>query len=245
MFDRYKTESAITRGNAIYLAERIGAEHVQDNRIVFNMLFAKLFEGYQEGIRQPIDNNWRRLPYLPELFAEAEKGFRSASVKADEIRLDRLRIAMTRKAYEVFISAAPRLQGIVEDPVIVHDVVTALMERRHRLVVETGRQDRGLIGNYFADARAETLHREYLTNVPNGHLMDACAGAAFRALRRADSLDAGDAGRTSGLENVGELVRYARTLGGSDNDETWKLLSHLDGVLERETSRRPTAAPGM
>lgn len=241
MFNRYKTAPRITGGNALYLAERLGAEHVSDNRVVFNLIANELFSGYDEGIRLPIDNNWRRMPSVPQLLAAAETGFKGASYPFDELRLSRLKITFTAKAREVFYSAVPKLDGIVSDPslIIAQRVVTELMEMRHRAVVEAGRQNKGIVGNMLADRMAEAVHANFLKEVSNGQLTAAYAKVAQRVADEVCGKVYDDDLATEMLSDAESLVAAARSLGGTTDNDVWKRLSSADALIEEAHSMRP------
>lgn len=244
MFARYKTDAPLTGGNALYLAERLGAEHVSDNRVVFNLISNQLFGGYDEAIRQPIDNNWRRMPSLQQLLAAAEHGFRQVSDPFDELRFARLKISLTAKAREVFYSAVPKLDGLVADPslVIVQRVVTELMSMRHRAVVDAGRQNKRLIGNILSDRKAETIHANYFKDVSNGDLTTAFAFVAqWIAEEVCGEVYEGELA-TQMLSDAAGMVRAARSLGGTQDNDVWKRLSTAEKLIEEAHASRPGQA---
>jgi hypothetical protein len=250
MFARYKTDAPLTAGNALFLAERLGTEHVSNNRVVFNLISNQLFGGYDEAIRQPIDNNWRRMPGLGQLLSAAETGFRQASVPYDELRFDRLKISMTSKLREIFYSAVPKLNGIVADPslVIAQTAVTCLMELRHRAVVAAGRQNKGIIGNFLADRNAEAIHANYLKDVSNGDLTTVYSIVAKSVANEAVADFEEDDLAVQMLADAEILVTAARSLGGTVDPNVWKRLSETQALIAEnrlsvDGHRTASAAP--
>jgi hypothetical protein len=243
MFARYKTDAPLTAGNALYLAERLGAEHVSDNRVVFNLISNQLFGGYDEAIRQPIDNNWRRMPALPQLLEAAESGFRRARTPFDELRFERLRISLTSKAREVFYSAVPKLDGLVADPhlIIGQRVVTELMAQRHRAVVDAGRQNKGIIGNILADRNAEAIHANYLKEVSNGDLTTAFSNVAHGIANEAVADVYDEETAVEMLSDAESLVTAARALGGTIDADVWKRLSATQALIMENQFPAPRA----
>jgi hypothetical protein len=245
MFNRYKTDAPLTAGNALFLAERLGREHVSDNRLLFNMISNQLFGGYEEAIRQPIDNNWRRMPTAMQLIQAAENAFRQASDPLDEPRLRRLKDSMHSKTRAVLYSAVPKLEALVSDPSLIvgHMVVTSLMELRHRAVVAAGRQDKGIIRNFFADKEAEALHANFLKDVSNGDLTTAFSFVAYSlALDVGRGLYEGDLASDL-ISDAQNLITAARSLGGVDDKTVWNRLSEAEALiddLQNTIIRQPT-----
>lgn len=236
MFERYNVETPITRGNALFLAKKIGTEHPEGNRTVFNLLAVQLFERYSETIKQPIDNNWRRLPLISELKSAAVEGLMTVIEDAADPRVKRLQYFIEQGARVTFAKAVPRMASVINTSAIpadsLQEIVGALMQARQDAVVETGRQKKGVVFgfvNYLADSRAEALHKSYLADVSNADLMDAYALAADNLRKQALN---GGIDEHDGYYAADHLVAEARSLGGSKRQSTWASLSTTQTFVE-------------
>nr|WP_250807468.1 hypothetical protein [Neorhizobium tomejilense] len=235
-----KPEAPLTAGNALYLAKRLGAEHVSNNRTLFNLISQELFQGYAECIRQPIDNNWRRMPYATDLFKAAEEGFRAVDQRGDGARLARLKISMTNRMREVLLAAVPKLDGVIDDPslILTQRIVTELMEMRFRGVRSVHREEKGFIRGLFAGRKAEYIHANFLREAADSDLMSAYAKVAQNV--------ANEALRGVDHEHMHELVGDAMSLISGclaaevEDADLWSKLKQAESALEETGMVTPT-----
>lgn len=233
----------ITRGNALYLASRIGMEERSGNRYVFDLLSKHLFDAYASIVERGDFKAWQRLPTALELADEAVNAMQPAA-DGSEAHVERaIRMKIAQKTHDVIVAAAPKLAGLVQDVsvAILHNVMTELMGRRALAALNAVRVDRMMPGSLrsFDDAK-------YLSHLPNGVRTEVFAKVAEEMLtsiaERGEEADLPE----KMLANLEKLVIAARELGGTEDVGTWQSLSRSEALIEglRRVSE-PAVVTGM
>jgi hypothetical protein len=251
MFDRYKDERRFDSAEAMFLARKLGAEFAESKRVIFHLVSRQLFEGYELGLSQPIDNTWRRLPSVTQLRHAAHEAYENALGRDHYEGKAALNGHIDGGLRTVFATKVPRLLMMFKDtalhPDLMAQIATELMTLRHDAVVATGKQKKGVVfgfTNYLADHRAEALHRTYLTNVSNGDICHALSVVADRTRKAAMQADHENL-KDMLFDQAANLVKAARMFGGSDRPSTWTTLSAVETYAEEHIRTKRLAAMVM
>ena len=253
MTDSHET-APITRGNALLLANRMGAEFASENRFVFALLSKELFSSYArfiERVPDRPDKAWKRMPNMAELFREAREGFEKASGGSDPYDLRGLHIHILTKAVEVFVKAVPQLDGLDPDTSrhlhasTMHAVVGELMESRARSVRSIAPRHNSIVGHALSDRKKARTHETYLANIPDADLVAAYAVVAATLVRKADEVESELYPREQMIADAGSLVKAARVLGDIQNEGVHDALVSAENAYDevRMTAKLSPSAP--
>lgn len=172
-----------TRGHALILADRIGAEHVHDNRYVFNLLVRHLLEGYYNAYTTPHEGKRRHLPKMTELYAAAEAAFEASSAAGSRKRygvtdhIDRHARGMIAQVVP-HLAALQMATGEILPADIAQDVVERLVAHREDAIRKTRQSGSSFLGGIGLARNTDTKFEKYLLDVPAKALFSALVDAA-------------------------------------------------------------------
>jgi hypothetical protein len=241
--DRNGPQATLTRARAVSLALAIGTHFGERTQTVSRVLWDELARGYVEAMKQPIDNNWRKLPRVSELRSAAVNARWPTEREGED--LGRLIDVGGRAMFSPFVR---NLAHIAAEQTLSTDtmqlIVTELMILRDRRVAKAFPPRTGLLGSFGTAgrlAKAKALSDAYMAEYPIGDLTEALSSAAeqlfYEGLRAGEDLPyiapaTDEALAGNGIRAAETLVAMARGFAGTDDRATWERLGRLDHLIE-------------
>lgn len=226
----------LTKGNALILASKLGAEHRSDGRLVYNVIQDRLLDEYAKVIREGTTKDWKALPGFVEVLRAAERGY-AESGEIIPHRAERIAPNLARKFGDMVFCTVPKLGRLTRQFAITSHfhVIEALIKFRDREPEPRSSFPMSLIRSGVS---LEASRESFIRLVSEEHI---AAALAYAAVRLDEEVAAADAVEDVSVgQEIVNLVDEARSWAGKKAlDATDKLAK----VEDRARAMLPSYEP--